>query len=63
MKIGIIDYEAGNINSVYNSVYNLGHDPIILQNTKDIKSVQKIIIPGVGSAFNSLKICNKKNIF
>jgi len=63
MKIGIIDYEAGNINSVYNSVYNLGHDPIILQNTKDIKSVQKIIIPGVGSAFNSLKICNEKNIF
>jgi imidazole glycerol-phosphate synthase subunit HisH len=63
MKIGIIDYGAGNINSVYNSVYNLGYDPIIIKNQKDLKNIQKIIIPGVGSAFNSIKIFKEKNLF
>ena len=63
MKIGIVDYGAGNINSVYNSVYNLGYDPIIIENEKDFKNIQKIIIPGVGSAFNSIKIFKEKNLF
>lgn len=59
MKVGIVDYGAGNVLSVFNSIYNLGYDPVIITQTKKLKSVDKLIIPGVGSAFKSLEILNK----
>ena len=34
MSIGIIDYGACNILSVYNSLYRLGEDPIIIKDPK-----------------------------
>jgi imidazole glycerol-phosphate synthase subunit HisH len=55
LNLGIIDYGACNIHSVYNSLYRLGEDPKIIVNYKEIKSLDKIIIPGVGSAFKSLE--------
>ena len=60
MKVGIVDYGAGNILSVFNSIYNLGYDPIIINQSKNIKNVNKLIIPGVGSAFHALSNLNKK---
>lgn len=60
MQIGIVDYGAGNILSVYNSVYNLGYDPIIVNNVDKLKKSDKIIVPGVGSAFEAIKNLNKK---
>ena len=59
MQIGIVDYGAGNILSVYNSIYNLGHDPIIIKDSKKIKDFDRIIIPGVGSAYKALKNLKK----
>ena len=34
MKVGIVDYQAGNMLSVFNSIYNLGYDPIIIKESK-----------------------------
>ena len=45
MKIGIIDYGAGNILSVYNAIYNLGYNPIIVTESSKIKNFDKLIIP------------------
>lgn len=50
MKIGILDYKACNIASVFHSIYNLGHDPIIIDKKNHFKKIDKLIIPGVGSA-------------
>ena len=61
MKIGIIDYGAGNILSVYNAIYNLGYNPIIVTESSKIKNFDKLIIPGVGSAFHALNILKEKN--
>ena len=55
MKIGILDYKACNIASVFHSVYNLGHDPIIVNEKKDFKKIDKLIRPGVGSANHCMK--------
>ena len=55
MKIGILDYKACNIASVFHSIYNLGHDPIIINEKNDFKKIEKIIIPGVGSANHCMK--------
>ena len=55
MKIGILDYKACNIASVFHSVYNLGHDPVIIKKKNDFKKVDKLIIPGVGAANHCMK--------
>ena len=52
MKIGIIIYDMGNLNSVFNAVSYLGYQPIILQSVLDNIEVDRLILPGVG-AFNS----------
>ena len=48
MKIGILNYNACNLASIYYAIYRLGYDPIILKKKEDIKKVDKLIIPGVG---------------
>ena len=63
-KIGIIDYQAGNINSLKNSISELGYKPELIKNSNHIKNFDKIILPGVGSfeiAIKNLKL-NKIDI-
>lgn len=48
-NIGIIDHRMGNLFSVFNAVEHLGGDAVICENPTDLNSVDKIILPGVGS--------------
>ena len=48
MKIGILDYEACNLSSIYYSIHRMGYDPTIINTAKEIKQIDKLIIPGVG---------------
>ena len=63
MNIGIIDYGACNILSVYNSIYRLGKNPKIIKSCKDFNFIDKIIIPGVGSAYQSIISLKETEIF
>lgn len=47
--IAIIDYGAGNLQSVKNALDYLKVDSVITSNAKDIIKAKKIIFPGVGS--------------
>ena len=47
--IAIIDYGAGNLQSVKNALDYLKVDSIITSNAKDIIKAKKVIFPGVGS--------------
>ncbi len=49
-KIAIIDYNAGNINSVMNALERLGADFVLTGDISEIKSASKVILPGVGNA-------------
>ena len=56
--IGIIDYNAGNIESVQHALRSLDLPFIISKNPKDLENVDKLIFPGVGNAeyaMNELK--------
>ena len=63
MNIGILNYKACNLSSIYNSIYRLGYDPIIIDSSKKIKNLDKLIIPGVGSAKHCLDFIKKNGIF
>jgi imidazole glycerol-phosphate synthase subunit HisH len=63
MKIGILNYNACNLASIYNSIFRLGHDPQIIEKRAELKSIDKLIIPGVGAAKNCLDYLKKNDLF
>lgn len=50
MKIALIDYGAGNVQSVKYAVNRLGYEPILTKDHDEIKTADKVIFPGVGAA-------------
>lgn len=50
MKTVLIDYGAGNIQSVKYALNRLGIEPILTKDHDIIKSADKVIFPGVGAA-------------
>lgn len=57
MVLGVIDYRLGNIASVMNSLNALDSKCKIklISNTRDLKSCDKIIMPGVGAFINAMQ--------
>lgn len=47
--IAIIDYGAGNLQSVFNAVKTIGFDPVVTDDYKQVEKADVIIAPGVGS--------------
>ena len=56
MKIVIIDYGAGNIQSIKFAIKRLGYEAILSSNVEEIKSADKVIFPGVGEASSAMKM-------
>lgn len=54
-KVVIIDYGAGNIQSIKFSLERLGYDGILSQDAEEIKAADKVIFPGVGEASSAMK--------
>lgn len=50
MKIGIVDYGAGNVRSVMNAFTLLGEDPIVVHRPEEIGQADRLVLPGVGAA-------------
>ena len=48
--IAIIDYDAGNLASVFRAVSHLGFVSAITKDVRKIKAAERIIFPGVGAA-------------
>ena len=55
MKIAIIDYGAGNVQSVQFALNRLGFEGIVSADPEFILSADKVIFPGVGAANSAMK--------
>ena len=55
MKIVIIDYGAGNIQSIMFAIQRLGYVAVLSHDIEEIKSADKVIFPGVGEASSAMK--------
>lgn len=53
--IAIINYDAGNLTSVARAVSHIGFQCIITNDTKEIKTAERIIFPGVGAAGSAME--------
>jgi glutamine amidotransferase len=56
MKIVIINYGAGNIQSIMFAIERLGFKAILSNNPDEIKAADKVIFPGVGEASSAMKM-------
>ncbi len=55
MKIVIIDYGAGNIQSIKFALKRLGVEAILTHNETEIRNADKVIFPGVGEASSAMQ--------
>lgn len=62
MKIAIIKYNAGNIQSVSFALERLGVNFVITDNSEDILSAEKVIFPGVGEASTTMEFLKRKKL-
>ena len=56
MKIVIIDYGAGNIQSIKFAIKRLGYEAILSEDAEEISNADKVIFPGVGEAGSAMKM-------
>lgn len=62
MKLAIIKYNAGNIQSVSFALERLGIDFVITDKPEEINSADKVIFPGVGEASTTMKYLLDKKL-
>lgn len=62
MKVAIIKYNAGNIQSVSFALDRLGVEHIITADPQEIKSADKVIFPGVGEASTTMKYLKEEKL-
>ncbi|OXA78831.1 glutamine amidotransferase [Flavobacterium aquidurense] len=55
MKIVIINYGAGNIQSIMFAIERLGYKAVLSNDPNEIQQADKVIFPGVGEASSAMK--------
>ena len=55
MNIVIINYGAGNIQSIKFAIQRLGYEAILSHDIEEIQNADKVIFPGVGEASSAMK--------
>ena len=59
--IAIVDYGAGNLNSVKKAFDYLGADVVVTDQSQTVTAAAKIVLPGVGH-FSSLRALNRSDL-
>ncbi|MCP9749870.1 imidazole glycerol phosphate synthase subunit HisH [Ferruginibacter sp. HRS2-29] len=62
MKIAVIDYDAGNVQSVMNALQRLGVESFLTDDTGLIREADKVIFPGVGHAAAAMQKLRNKSL-
>ncbi|MDQ3534386.1 MAG: imidazole glycerol phosphate synthase subunit HisH [Bacteroidota bacterium] len=62
MKVAIIKYNAGNVQSVIYALERKGIEPILTDEESIIRSADKVIFPGQGEAKTAMRYLKEKNL-
>lgn len=62
MKLVIVKYNAGNIQSVLYALERLGLDAVVSDNPDEIISADKVIFPGVGEASSAMTYLRERKL-
>ncbi len=62
MSVVIVNYNAGNVQSVTHALNRLGVDPVLSDEADIIASADKVIFPGVGEASTAMRFLKEKQL-
>lgn len=62
MKVAIVKYNAGNVESVKNALNRLNIEPTITDDIESLQTADKIIFPGVGEASTAMKYLRERKL-
>jgi glutamine amidotransferase len=62
MKVAIVKYNAGNVQSVIYALNRLGCDPIVTDDAELLANADKVIFPGVGEASTAMNYLKERKI-
>ena len=59
--INIVNYRVGNLQNIQNAFSTLGFSSQIINNPEELKTAEKIVLPGVGSFGYCMQMIKKYN--
>ena len=62
MRVGVVDYDAGNLRSVQTALRHLGADYTISGEPRDLAAVDRLIFPGVGEAASAMAVLKARGL-
>lgn len=62
MKIAIVKYNAGNIQSVLYALERIGKEAIVTDDHAQLRSADKVIFPGVGEASTAMEYLKERGL-
>lgn len=62
MNIAVVKFNAGNVESVRNSLLRLGVEPVVSDDAEILKQADKVIFPGVGEASTAMRYLRERNL-
>lgn len=62
MSVVIINYNAGNVQSVTYALQRLGVEPVLSDDPEVIRSADKVIFPGVGEASTAMRFLRERGL-
>lgn len=62
MKVAIVKYNAGNVESVKNALNRLNIAPVLTDEPEVLQSADKVIFPGVGEASTAMQFLRERNL-
>lgn len=60
--VGILDYGGGNVGSVQRAIAALGLNVVLVSKPSELRSIDRLIFPGVGSARQAMTALKKRDL-
>ena len=60
IRVGILDYGTGNINSLFKALKTAGGEPYLITCMEELVEAKSLILPGVGHFGEAIKTLKKK---
>ncbi len=48
MRVAVVEYGVGNLNSIYRAIKTVGHEPVVTDDPSEIEGADAVVLPGVG---------------
>ncbi|MBL9116093.1 MAG: imidazole glycerol phosphate synthase subunit HisH [Verrucomicrobiaceae bacterium] len=63
MKLGVLDYGAGNLRSVLNAFKEIDHPAILVRKPEDFTQIDVLVFPGQGAFGDSVRILKQNELW